>query len=224
MAKIRTKQLKDGSIHFYTGNKKATETEAKKFIKENHELIDAKSLNDVSLRRYAGAVKGGIKRASMAITDGQGHFLSGSLQTKAAKNLGVDINALMSAKKVDNIHDLFAKTPELKQRFDKLVSDTGINYWHGANKVKDKLNDYSGKIFINGVEYDAKNAYRKIRDKFSEIKRLTGNVDAALQFNYKGLSRLDIKLPTKKAIQNFMDSEGEDELEGIEVYLSTKKK
>lgn len=218
---VRTRKLKDGTIAFYDGNKKATEKQAKQFIKENTSLIDKDTLKDVGLRKYYGAVKGGQNRAKNALYDVKtGRMLSGSIQEKAIKNLGIDLERLSELKGVNNIRDLFKNAPEIKKRFDKL-QDTGISYWYAADKVKGKLETYTGSIFINGKEYDAKNGWKKVRDTLSAIKREVGNIDAAIEFKYKGMNRLDIKLPSKSEIEEF---ENNGDIDGIELYISSKGK
>ncbi len=224
MAKTRSKLLKDGKLHFYTGNKKATEKEAKQFINTNYKLVSPDKL-DKDLKTYLGRVKGGKARYENSLTDKSGKYLPTATQKRAFKL--IDIEKIKEAKGLHTIRDVFRETPELQKQFDKIINQTGVYVSYNTHQMFDKIKDYKGKtILINGKEVSKNNARKRLRDFASKTKRLYGAQDASLKFTYIGVDKLSIDLPTEKDYENFPEYEDFNEnFEGdIMLYVSEPKK
>lgn len=229
---IHTRKLKDGTIQFYNGSKKATIEETKQFIKANPSLIDKDSLKSTELRKYLGAVKGGKKRAANSFYDEAGKFITKSMQTKFIKELkelpkkGIDIDKMIELHGVKNITELFKKVPKLKKALAALMSDVGIHQWFNMNNVYNKLEDYTGKtILLNDEETDHLNAVYFIEEAWLLGKNYLGAMDAAVLFTYKGMNKLILTIPVE---DDFINEDYEDQgfrivFEGMEFYISTTK-
>lgn len=222
---IRARKLKDGSIQFYDGNKKASKEQAKKYIKENTSIIPAKDLKDPELRQYAGRVKGGVNRAKNALTDKGGKFLNADLQKKVIRKLGVDIEALKKAKNVDSVRELFAEK-KLKERFNKLL-DTGIVAWLDSRAAIAKFDEYTDKEIVwNGKQIRPTQAAKRIHDLFRSARRNLDAVDVAFKLTFVGLNKVVVNLPHPTELEEYDSAEdfNEDFQGEFIVYASEPKK
>jgi hypothetical protein len=226
---IRARKLKDGSISFFNGNRKATTEEAKNYIKESTKaglkVADTSQIKDPELRQYAGRVKGGVNRSKNALTDKEGKFLNADLQKKVIKKLGVDIEALKKAKDVDNIRDLF-KDEKLKKGFNKLL-DTGIVAWVDSRDAISKFDEYTDKEIIwNGEKIRPTQAAHRIHSLFRAARRNLDAVDVAFKITYVGLDKVIVNLPHPTDVEEYDDAEtfNEDFQDSIIVYASDPKK
>ena len=109
---LRSKVLKSGKIRIYDGRKKASEEQEKDFVKMNWNIINTDTLETPELRQYAGRVIGGKKRSLNAITS-KGKFIKKDLQERIIKKSGVNVQALVKAKNVSGVRELFEKEPEI---------------------------------------------------------------------------------------------------------------
>lgn len=217
MAKTKSKLLKDGTLHFYTGSRKATQDEKKAFFRLNNNIVPPDKL-DRDDRQLLGRIRGGINRQNNAVKY-KGMFIPKDLEKKALKNLGIDIEALKKASDTDTIGKLFEKMPEVKKQFDKLVSDTGITYWYNEKNLVDKINDFTGnKIMINDKQVTATNAVKRVNTFINKMRR---NLDLyypgiALRLNYVGINELHFTLPTENDISEIVDT---GDAEGFSDYM-----
>lgn len=222
---IYTKKLKDQTLRFYNGRRRATTEEAKKYIRENPSLINPKKLNDPELRKYAGRVKGGINRAKNALTDKGGKFLNADLQKKVIKRLGIDIEALKKAKNVDSLREVFADE-KLKERFNKLL-DTGIVAWLDSRAAIAKFDEYTDKEIVwNGEQIRPTQAAKRIHDLFRSARRNLDAVDVAFKLTFVGLDKVVVNLPKPSELEKYESAEDFNNKfqEEFIVYASEPKK
>lgn len=226
---VRTRLLADGTIQFYDGRKIATKEQAKQFIKDNAKLsspliIPTDKLKDKDLRQYAGRVKGGVNRAKNSLVDNSGKFLNATLQRKALKQLGVNVDALMKAKDVDNIRELF-KDQSIKKRFDKLMT-TGVVTWLDYDDAADKLDSYEEKeILVNNEPISPQKASKKTGDILRYAKRNWDGKDIAIKFTFIGITSLKLFLPERDELEDYEDAAefNEDWSSYVIVYASNPK-
>jgi len=201
---LRSKVLKDGKIRIYEGRKRATEEQEKEFVKMNYNIIDVSTLETPELRQYAGRVIGGKKRSQNALTS-KGKFIKKDLQDRIIKKSGVNVEALVKAKNVSGVRELFEKEPELKKEFDTLLS-TGIVNWFKFKDLEDKLNDYEGtdkKVIVNNVQLTNIEAGRMALDVFIAGRRHLDIIDAAFKLVFKELDTVIMNLPPPEEIEAF---------------------
>lgn len=205
---MRARQTKNG-IKFYNGRRLATEQESKDYIKTllkaNAGTITPENLADEKLKKYAQRAKGGIIRSQNALTDSGGKFLTGDLQNKALKKLGVNIEALKKAKKVDTIRQLFADE-NLKKRFDTLIASGVVSWYSLANLHKRiDIRDVKEIEINNEIVTDIK-ATAWTEDIFIEGRRNLKAVDIAFKVVTIGLDKMIMTLPQPSDIQDYEDA------------------
>ena len=223
MAKTYTKVLKDGKIHFYTGNKKSTDTQAKQFIKENYTNFGKGEKLDAKQRQYLGQVKGGKARYENSLTDKSGRYLPKATQERAFKL--VDIPELMKGGKYDTIRGYLKENPFIAEQFENIINQTGIHTYYNSHEIFDKIKTFKGKNFeVNGKATDKKNMIRRIRTFASELKRNYTSMDFSIKLSYVGVDKIKIEIPTPSFFPEGSDEfneifgrEGEDI---CEVYVS----
>ena len=227
---IKTRLKKDGTVAFYNGRKLATTEEAKRYIKESYKTRDMPTVDtsklSPELRKYAGAVKGGVSRSNSSLIDKKGHFIKKDFQKKVLKNMKIDIEALKKAKNVGSLRELF-KDDNLKKRFDKVIL-TGVEAWFNSHSAIDKLQEFDGtEIYINRTLTSKPNATKKLSDVVKTCRRHFDAVDTIVRFVFRELEHLYINLPTKDDILEYPDDDvssfNEDWGSDVYVYVSDKK-
>ncbi len=201
--------IKNGKYVFHTGKKKATESEVKQYLKINHELKFSKAELDTQYSRYLGAVRGGHKRADNSLRDAEGSFIPKDLQEQLVKQLGIDIEKVREGKGFESYDKMFANHPAIKKQFDR-IQQTGIERTHNKSTAAKKIQEFKGKIFINGKEVSNETAARRVNSTMNKLKRAFGSIDSSVKFRYKGVKELRINLPTQSVI---------DESDGIQEFL-----
>jgi hypothetical protein len=224
--KTRTKVGKDGLLQFYTGRKKATDTEIKQFIKKNYEITPKEKLPK-EYSQYLGRVKGGHNRQKQALRNEEGTFMPQDLQKQLVKQMGVDIEKIKEGRGFDSYDKLFKDLPNIQKQFERIQS-TGIERSHNKSTAAKKAMEFTGKIFINGKEVTGKNAAKRLNSTFNKLKRQFGNIDASVKFRYKGTKELRINIPTDSIINEYDDSneflENYEHGEDWEIYGSDPNK
>ena len=220
-AQTHTKKLKNGTLQFYTGNRKATPQEKKAYLRQNIDskvnLFNPETLNKEDRALY-GRIKGGVNRAAKAATF-HGKFLPDNITEKALKDLKIDFKNILREKGYDTneIGKLFKDLPNLKNAFDNLIS-RGLEKWCNENTIEDTINDFSGKIVVNGKEVSKTSAINK-------VNRLINRLHRNLPLYYPGieiqvfnvnLSELRLNIPSDDELSeifSFEPEEGDNRLE-----------
>lgn len=220
----KARVLKDGKVHLYTGRKKATEKEIKAYLRANLDTIEKGALSKDLARKY-GQIKGGVKRFESAKESRiKGRYVdTGYL--RAAKRMGIDLDAMVKASGEKSLNDLFEKNKGLEESFKKLMSGVGLAMWHAPEKVIDIITDYKGReIIINGETYNKTKAKAIVRQVEQEVFREYEPVSQAIKVSFKGTDQMLLDLP------EYAHYEGTSVEEFIEVYsnfyqiyVSTKK-
>lgn len=223
---VTTRQLRDGTVRFYDGRKKATIEQAKTYIKNNAKYGTIPANISPELRRYAGAVKGGISRAKSSIPGAGGKFMTNHFQGKLLKSMKMDLDKLKSKKGVSSIRDLF-KDKAFKSAFDRALN-TGVEAWYNSNSAPDKLSEFNDKIFINGELTDKSDAEKMLSDCLHNIKMHFEAVDVSIKFTFKKLDSLFLFFPTNDEIFDYdpedIESFNEVWQKYLQVYISAPKK
>jgi len=194
----RSQKQKDGSIKFYTGRKKATQDEVKAFIKVNYLVINPDTVT-AEQRRYLGAVKGGKKRQENALRSDAGSFIDKKTQAQLIELMGINIEAVKDGIGYGSYDEMFKDRPDIVEKFDK-VKGEGLTKSRNKGQIRDKIKDFKGKVFINGVETTKENAARRVNTAILTMNRTYGTKDASVKFRYKGIRELNILVPTKGQI------------------------
>lgn len=200
MAQTRTKKLKDGTIQFYTGNKKATQDEIKTFVKQTGwQTINPDTVTP-EIRRYIGAVKGGKNRAATSLVNSKGQYLPGYIQQAALKQMGIDLEKLKEQNNLPAIRDIFRNDKNLQNRFDKIVNGTGTQLWYDDTKIIDKIDSFNGKILFNdGNGFVEKDKWEVVAEVNKYIKKMRRKYKLyypgiSIPLRYTGLKQLKISL------------------------------
>lgn len=198
------------AFYTYTGKRKvkATDSEIKKFIKDNHELIDKSKLSP-EYAKYLGAVKGGHKRSSNTLRTDTGTLMSSKQQEQLIKlyeratNSGVvniDIKKVAQLKGYEDIVPYLIDNPTAKKDIDKAIS-IGVTISKNSTTAPKAIRNFEGKIFVNGKEITQLGAVRKVNAVFKELRRQFGKLDASTVFRYKGVKELHINTPPLELIR-----------------------
>jgi hypothetical protein len=205
--KTRTKVGKDGLLQFYTGRKKATDTEIKQFIKKNYEITPKEKLPKY-YSQYLGRVKGGHNRQAKALRTEAGVFMTKEMQAQIVKQTGIDVVKLSEKRGFKTVDELLKNDLITKIQYDEAIGagiEKSFNKTTAAAKVIEFEEKLGGKIFINGKQVTAKNAALRLNRTFNKLKRQFGNLEASVKFRYKGRKELRINLPTDGQIENSGD-------------------
>ena len=192
---VKSRQLKNGQIRFYDGNKKASKNQRKEYLRD---VVSGKKV-DIILSGTArgasllGAVKGGIKRSGAQRINGQ--FIEGKIQ-RGAKRLGLDLDVLIKGNNVKNLKELFKKKPDLEKAINKILSGVGLPQWFNPDKVLDIISDYPGKnILVNGKKETKNHAKSLVKKMENAIKLQFNPVQSAQKITFIGVDTLSIELP-----------------------------
>ena len=209
---IRQKVLKDGKIHFYEGNKKASKEALKKYFRENIDKVKPEKLTKENAQ-YFGQIKGGLKRAKESKYQRvNGQFIGGNY-ARSARRLGIDLDALIKASGEKSLSDLFKKNIELKERFDEIMKGVGLAMWFSPENTIDLIHDYRGEaIEVNGNIVSKSDAKSRVNDTEKKLFRKYETVAQALKVSYVGAKKMTITLPEEIEFENL------DEAEFIEAF------
>ena len=196
--KVTERLLKDGNVHYYTSGRRLTPDQKKDYFKSQ---IDSASFEPSRLsaddRKLVGRIKGGIAAAGNAYRLGSGQIVKRDI-SKAAKKLGVDLDAGLKATGFKTIKELEEKKPEFFAAINEYLSSGNVASWYSVKNAKDSVSDYRGKdIYLNGEKVSRSTARAAISAFNQQTLHKLGSdaYKVTIKLIVNGMDRLEINLP-----------------------------
>lgn len=196
MGKFKTRTLKSGKFQIYDAKtgRVATKEQRKEYLRLNIDLLP-KSLSPQD-KRTAAAIKGGLSRSKGALSDKSGKFLSKKMEERVNKLMGGKLDAVIKAKGAKDLKDALKKDANFRDNFFNILDKTESEFWFNSNQYQSQLNDFPGKIFINGKEVTKVEAMKAFADiQAAAAQNYKKGFDFASKFKFKGLREINITLP-----------------------------
>lgn len=196
--KITERRLKDGSIKFYASGRNITDKQKREYFKSqvNSSSFEPDRLNAED-RQLFGRIKGGVNAASRAYRLDNGQIVKRDI-AKAAKKLGVDLEAGLKATGFKTMKELQEKKPEFFAAINEYLDSGKVANWYRVSSAKDVISDYRGKdVFMNGRKVSKSTARNAISTFNQELLHKLGSeaYQLIVRFNISGLDRLEFDLP-----------------------------
>ena len=204
MGQFKTKILKSGKFQVYESKtgKVASEARRKEYLKLNLDAGLPKANLTAADRRYIGAVRGGINRAKSAITDTKGHFLSKAMEQRVEKMIGGKLEPILKAKGAKDLKELLRKDDNFRSNFFNVLDKSESSFHFNSNQYQKQINDFPGKITINGKEVTKVEAIKHITDlQQAGAKKYQKGFDFSAKMTFKGLRELSMILPTADEVE-----------------------
>jgi len=181
-------------------NKKATDAEIKKYIKENFDNVNRDALPK-EYSAYYGKVLGGKNKAAKAVRI-EGKFVSNEFIDNT------DFKGVAKAAGYKDVNELFNKDREIYEAAKNLYnSDFGVPVKYGAEETIYKISNFKGSIFINGKEYTKAKAIKRLDDFDKQLKRSQDIYYTEFWATYKkGGGEIHFTLPSIERVKD-MDLE-----------------
>jgi hypothetical protein len=206
-------------IRFYNGRKKATQDEIRAEIKANAEKIDPNQLGKEE-RSYLQKVLAGKARAAKGV----------KIDGKYVNPLFLDESPVDFRKMAQ---DEGFKSPEELLRKSKVAQQIAKQIYENPEGLKSEINgfdligdidNWGGRIFINGKEVSKKQAIQQTDSINSLMLQRFEGFTNKFNIEYrKGFTELHITLPTEEEVSNKTAEELEEEGLAKVVYPFNKK-
>ena len=200
---IRQRILKDGVAHFYEGRKKATPEAVKSYFRANLDKIDTSVLSRRD-RQVIGGIQSGASRVKNSIRTEGGKFVSAKFLEEKLKDSPINLKAFLEKFEAKNITELFQKQPQLKDPITKIVNETTLSRYYNTKNMLDKIMHAGVDNFdFNGKSVSKLEMLSLVEQTISAVRMGFDNVvDISALFQFKGLNKLSVKMPSLKKIED----------------------
>lgn len=217
---IVQRTLKDGSVKYYAGRRYLTDREKKDFFRSQVESagFEADRLSAAD-RKLFGRIKGGLAASDRATRLSNGQIVKRNI-AKAAKKLGVDLEAGLKATGYKTLKELEEKKPEFFKELYNYLDTAKMANWYRVKDAKANITDFRGKdIFLNGKKVSRSTAKNAISEFNQALLHKLGSdaYQGVVKLNFSGIDKLEFSLPDIDdigediSVSEFMELYGDDE-------------
>lgn len=230
---IRERLLKDGTVKYYAGNRNLTHDEKKTFFKSQIKSAgfqpERLSADD---RKLFGRIKGGVAATSRAVRLDDGRIIKRDIG-KAAKKLGVDLDAGLKATGYKTLRELEENKPEFFKAINNYLNSGTVSNWHRVDSMKENISDFRGStIILNGEKVSKSTAKNELSKFNTELLQKLGSdaYQVTTRMQIKGSDVLEFSLPDLDDLDDeinifeFNEMFGDNDTGSVRVYGSPTPK